>query len=184
MPADRVNREFVHRTGLGRADIDSPQQILRGNFSFGELRQLRAHLRQLLRALAPHVLINLDDLLLHLGNFAFGLGNGCNQLSLLSTEPGGFPLKRSQFADWDELLLPKLTNPTQLFDDEFDLGIFGGNLRVEPTNLLTQLRSAFVKLLLLSISSVATQARNASALPRAPSRPPHQIAAPRVGPET
>ena len=84
--AYRVNREFMHCAGLGGANVDTPQQILRGNFSFGELRQLGPHLCQLLRALAPHVLINLDDLLLHFGDFALSLGNGCNELSLLSTE--------------------------------------------------------------------------------------------------
>ena len=155
--AYRVNREFMHCAGLGRANVDTPQQILRGNFSFGELRQLGPHLCQLLRALAPHVLINLDDLLLHFGDFALSLGNGCNELSLLSTEPGRFPLKCSQLADRHELLFPKLTDPIQFFDDKFDLGIFGGNLRVEATNLLNQLRSALLQLLLLSISSLASQ---------------------------
>ncbi len=78
--ADGVNRQFVYRAGLRRADIDAPQQILRGNLSFGELGELRPHLRQLLRTLASHILVDLDDLLLHLGDLAFSLSNGRNQL--------------------------------------------------------------------------------------------------------
>ena len=96
-------------------------------------------------------------MLLHLGDLAFGFRHGRHQLALLPTQPGGFPLERRHFADGDKLLLPKLADAVQLFDDEFNFGIFGCNLGVEPTNLLTQLRGAFVQLLLLPISRVATK---------------------------
>ena len=60
-------------TGV-RPEVDAFQLVLGSRLPLDQLRDLAANLRQLFADVAAHVLVDLDDLQLRLGDLALGLG--------------------------------------------------------------------------------------------------------------
>ena len=78
--ADRVNVGLEHDAVLWRTDVDALELVLGGDLALDELAILGVDLAHVLGDLAAQILIDLDDLQLGLGNFAFGLRDRGDQL--------------------------------------------------------------------------------------------------------
>ena len=73
-------------------------------------RDLALDLAQLLHRLGAHLLVDLDDLELGLGDAALGLGDGCDELAALAFDAGGIALERVQARDRNQVLLVEVAN--------------------------------------------------------------------------
>jgi len=78
-----------------------------------------------------HVLVDLQDLDLGLGNLALGLRDRSDKLSTLALEPRLFAFQRRDAAELNELLCPQLADPFEFLLDPLDLLVLGGDLRDE-----------------------------------------------------
>ena len=90
---DGVDRQLMDDPALRRADIDALQLVLGRNTTFHKLGVFCLNLAQLLHHLGAHVVINLDNLQLGLGDLAPSLGDSRDQLAPLAFDAGGVALK-------------------------------------------------------------------------------------------
>ena len=75
-------------------------------------------LAHVLGDLAAQILIDLDDLQLGLGDFAFGLRDRGDQLRALAFEPRGVALERGQPRDLHKIVFPELADAFELLADQ------------------------------------------------------------------
>src|SRR5262249_33879750 len=93
-----------------------------------------------------------------LGDFAFGLRRGRNQLAAFTVEPSRFTLERSKPGELDQILFPKLAHARQLSLDECNFLGLRILLRGEAGNLLPNLGVPLPHLRLLAAASRLAQA--------------------------
>ena len=104
--ADGVHGELVHDAVLGRPDLELLQLVLGGDLALRQLVEFRFVLAELLGDLAPHVLVDLQDLQLRLrrsrrrpGRRRRGAGRD------LPVILGGLALDRAHAVGRDKLLV-------------------------------------------------------------------------------
>ena len=148
--ADRVGGELVDRAGDRGDDSLLLELIVGGDLPFEELVEPRRGLGELLRRLAPRVLVDLDDLQLGPGDLGAGLGNAGDDLAKLPVE-----LRGAAFGLGDPLRRYKVlaAQRPEAFDlvlRQRDLAVDGVFLGVQPDKLLLELVDLLAELVLLS----------------------------------
>ncbi len=110
---------------LRRADVDPPQLVFGGDLALDEFADLVVGLAQILGDVADHVLVDLDDLQLGLGDLALGLRARGDELRALAVEPGGVALQRGQPRHLHQVLVVELANADQFLLDQRDFLVLG-----------------------------------------------------------
>src|SRR5262245_36101287 len=157
-PADRVNRQLKHGSVLWGANVGAFELVLGRDFALDELADFAINLAQFLGDIAGNILIYLENLQRRLGDFAFGLRRGRNQLTAFTIEPGRFTLERREPIELDQILVPKITHPCKLSLDERNFLGLRILLRGETGNLLPKLGDPLSQLRLLAAASRFAQA--------------------------
>ena len=145
-----MHRRLQHDAVLRRADVDAAQLILGGDLALDELADLVVGLAQILGDLADHVLVDLDDLQLGLGDLAPRLRPRGDVLRALARQPGKVALQHRQARDLDQALLVELADADQFLLDQRDFLVLGLLLRGEAGDLFVELRDALAQLRFLS----------------------------------
>ena len=101
-----------------------------------------------------HVLIDLQDLQLGLGDLALGLRHRRDQLSALAVEPRRLALERGEAGDLDQVLAPEVAHALELLLDQLDLLGLGVLLRGQAGDLLLELDDPLAELLLLAVRAL------------------------------
>ena len=148
--ANSVHLRFQHNAVLRGADVDALELIFGGDLALDEFAELGVDLAHVLGDLAAQVLIDLDDLQLSLGDLAFGLGDGGDQLPAFALEPRAVALERGEPGDLHEIVFPELAHAFELLADQRDLPRLGVLLRGEAADLVLQLRDALFQLRFLA----------------------------------
>ena len=112
--ADGVDVELVDIAVAGSTDVDALQLVLGRHAALGIFRDLALDLAQLLHRLGAHLLVDLDDLELGLGDAAFRLGDRRDELAALAFDAGGIALEGVQAGDRNQVLLVEGANTLQL----------------------------------------------------------------------
>jgi len=152
--AERMHRRLLDDAVLRRADVDAAELVLGGDLAFDQFADLVLGLAQVLGDLAHHVLVDLDDLQLGLGDLALGLGARGDVLRALAGEPCPIALQRREPAQLHEVLVVEIADAGQLLLDQIDFLVLCLFLRGETGDLLVQLRDALVQLRLLAGAAV------------------------------
>ena len=126
-------------TVLRRADIHALQLVFGRDLALDEFADLGIDLAHLLGDFAAEILVDLDDLELYLGDLAFGLGHGSDELRLFAVEARRFPLQLGQASDLNQVLLEQIAHPFELAIDEFNFSLLGLLLGGQTDDLLLQL---------------------------------------------
>ena len=124
----------MHHAALRRADVDALELVFGGDFLLDEFGGLAANVGEVLADLGAHVLVDLQDLDLGLGDLALGLRDRGDKLSALAFEARLLALQRGDAGELDELLAPQLADALQLLLDPLDLLVLGGDLRDEAAD--------------------------------------------------
>ena len=134
-----------------RTDVDALELVFRGHAPLGVLGDLALDLAQLLHRLGAHLLVDLDDLELGLGDAALGLGDGCDELAALAFDAGGIALERVQARERDQVLLIEVANALQLVHDQLGFAGFRLLLSLQARDLVPGLGDALLELVLLRV---------------------------------
>src|SRR5215831_13976194 len=151
-----MDGKLMHHAILRGTDIDALKLVLSGDLLLYEFRSLGTDFGQILANFSTHVLVNLDDLQLCLGDLAPGLRDVGYELPALAFEPHSIPFQARHPRVGDEILLPQGAYPRELLLDPIDLLVFGDLLRFIPTDLFFQLGNALPELRLLPFPCLAT----------------------------
>jgi len=109
-----VNRQLKNASVLRGANVDSLKLVLGRDFALDKLADLAVDLAQLLRDVAGNILIYLENLQRGLGDLAFGLRRGRDQLATFAVEPGRLAFKCREPVELNQILVPKVTHACQL----------------------------------------------------------------------
>ncbi len=121
-----------------------------------QLRHLAADVGEVLADLGAHVLIDLQDLDLGLGDLALRLRDRGDELAALAVEPRA--CSRSSAVtrvNWTSCFSHKVADAVELLLDPVDLLVLGVDLRGKAADLLLRLRDALVELRLQALARVA-----------------------------
>src|SRR3954453_20860815 len=172
---NRMHGRLQHHAVLRRADVDAAQLVLGGDLALDHFADLVVGLAQILGDLADHVLVDLDDLELGLGDLAFGLrargdvlralaveagagarrgGAGGVLVPALAVEAGAVAFERGQAGDLHQVLVIEIPHTDELLLHQRDFPVLGSLLRGEALDLLVELLDALAQLRLLAGASV------------------------------
>src|SRR5262245_9579068 len=157
-PADRVNRQLKDGSVLWGANVGAFELVLGRDFALDELADFAINLAQFLGDIACNILIYLENLQRRLGDFAFGLRRGRNQLTAFTVEPSRLALERREPGDLNQILVPKITHPCKLSLDERNFFCLRILLCGETGNFLAKLGDPLLQLRLLAAASRFAQA--------------------------
>src|SRR6266702_1999224 len=150
----RVHVRLKHHAVLWRADVDAAELILGRDLALDRLADLVIGLAQILGNLAHHVLVDLDDLELGLGNLALGLRPRGDVLRTLAVEARAVALERGQARDMDQVLVIEIAHTDELLLHQRALLVLGFLLRRQTLDLLVELLDALAELRLLARAAV------------------------------
>src|SRR5262249_910993 len=111
-------RQLKVRSCSWGAKVGSFELVLGRDLALDKLADLAINLAQFLGDVAGDILIYLENLQRSLGNLAFGLRRGRNQLTAFTVEPGRFTLERSKPGELDDTRVPTSAHASKLAVDE------------------------------------------------------------------
>src|SRR3954454_20038000 len=153
-PTNRVYGRLQHHASLWRTDIDAAKLVLGGDLALEHFADLVVGLAQILGDLADHVLVDLDDLELGLGDLALGLRARGDVLRTLAVEAGAVAVGRGQAGDLHQVLVIEIADTDELLLHQRDFPVLGPLLRGEALDLLVELLDALAQLRLLAGAAV------------------------------
>src|SRR4051812_11703788 len=151
---NRMHGRLQHHAVLRRADVDAAKLVLGGDLALDHFADLVVGLAQILGDLADHVLVDLDDLELGLGDLALGLRARGDVLRALAIEAGAVAFERGQAGDLHQVLVIEIPDTDELLLHQRDFPVLGPLLRGEALDLLVELLDALAQLRLLAGASV------------------------------
>src|SRR5262245_13232202 len=151
--ADRVDRQLKNGSVLRGANVDAFELVLGRDLALDELADFAVDLAQFLRDFAGKILIYLQNLQRGLGDLAFCLRRGRNQLTAFTVEPGRLALERREPGELNQILVPKITHACKLSLDERNFFCLRILLRGETGNFLAKLGDPLLQLRLLAAAS-------------------------------
>src|SRR6266702_2959056 len=152
--ADGMHSRLQHHAVLRRADVDAAKLILGGDLALDQFADLVVGLAQILGDLADHILVDLDDLELGLGNLALILRPRGDVLRALAVEACAVAFERGQARDLDQVLVIEIAHADKLLLHQRDLLVLGFFLRRETFDLLVELLNALAELRLLPRAAI------------------------------
>jgi hypothetical protein len=93
--ANGMDRKLVNDPVGRGAQINAPEEVLRGSALFDKLGLFVLGLSQVFHDFRAKILVDFHRLKLRLTDLGFCLGNRCRHLTALAVEPGGLELPRS-----------------------------------------------------------------------------------------
>src|SRR4051812_5524414 len=152
--ANGMHRRLQHHAVLWRADVDTAKLVLGGDLALDHFADLVVGLAQILGDLADHVLVDLDDLELGLGDLALGLRARGDVLRTLAVEAGAIAFERGEARDLHQMLVIEIADADEFLLHQRDFLVFGSLLRGEALDLLVELLDALAQLRLLASAAV------------------------------